>query len=804
MAGIIILVILVPVIIIILLAGIHSKTSTQQALLESLNEKLSKLNDRLNELSKRETEKKQSDEIKAEVVKEETARPAMQFPKIPEPVPVIIREKAGQKPVIVSAAENKKPDTKQEELAAIEENLFAFTKPKEKKADLEKFVGENLTNKIGIAILILGISFFVKYAIDKDWIREGNRVIIGLVCGAILLGIAHRIRNQYRAFSSVLAGGGLAVFYFSIAFAFHQYHLIDQQMAFIIMIVITAWGVVLSLLYDRLELSILATIGGFITPFLVSTGNNNYIALFTYLSILNSGLLVLAWFKKWPAINFIALFFTIIIYGGWLLNGDWFRYNHELPYRPALIFATIFYLQFMTMNIIHNLRMKRTFKSLDFIVMLGVNFLYYAAGMVILDSSDNENYEGVFTASLAVFNLLLLLLFRNRKSVDKNFVLLLTGLTISFASLFAPVELEGNYITLFWAAEMVVLFWLFTRSGLKLMKITSLILGGLMLISLFIDWSDIYLTGEGIIRVIINKGFVTAAVVSAALFIYRRLVYLQANSFFLGSITNAWVKNYFLIASIALFYLAGLLEIFYQFNSRFELPLHLIYLLLYTLIFSIVLLRIYNQSGQMVLLRFSLTVFCLVLYFLYSSDTIGLSFILSKTNNHGGYFVGHWIASSLLFLLLYELIQFYRKHRNSWIDYQSHFSWLMVAAIITVLSIEVYHILIWTEYKYDEQWTYAENLYYKAGLTILWSVCSFIMMWLGMKYSFRVLRIISLTLFTVILIKLFLYDIRNIPPGGKIAAFILLGILLLVVSFMYQRLKKIIIDDIDEEKKFAE
>jgi uncharacterized membrane protein len=92
-------------------------------------------------------------------------------------------------------------------------------------------------------------------------------------------------------------------------------------------------------------------------------------------------------------------------------------------------------------------------------------------------------------------------------------------------------------------------------------------------------------------------------------------------------------------------------------------------------------------------------------------------------------------------------------------------------------------------------WSWWENLYYKAGLTILWSICSFIMMWLGMQHKFRPLRIISLTLFTVTLIKLFTYDIRRIPPGGKIAAFILLGVLLLTVSFMYQRLKKIIIDD---------
>jgi len=101
-------------------------------------------------------------------------------------------------------------------------------------------------------------------------------------------------------------------------------------------------------------------------------------------------------------------------------------------------------------------------------------------------------------------------------------------------------------------------------------------------------------------------------------------------------------------------------------------------------------------------------------------------------------------------------------------------------------------VMMWTTYRDAGDWQYWENLYYKAGLSILWGLCSFAMMWLGMKHSFKVLRIISLTLFTITLVKLFLYDIQNIPPGGKIAAFILLGVLLLIISFMYQRLKRII------------
>ncbi|RYD95002.1 MAG: DUF2339 domain-containing protein, partial [Sphingobacteriales bacterium] len=88
-----------------------------------------------------------------------------------------------------------------------------------------------------------------------------------------------------------------------------------------------------------------------------------------------------------------------------------------------------------------------------------------------------------------------------------------------------------------------------------------------------------------------------------------------------------------------------------------------------------------------------------------------------------------------------------------------------------------------------------EAQYVRAALTVLWGLCSFALMWLGMKYKAQVLRVISLSLFGIALLKLFFFDLRNISEGGKIAAFILLGALLLTISFMYQKLKKILLDD---------
>jgi uncharacterized membrane protein len=333
--------------------------------------------------------------------------------------------------------------------------------------DLEKFIGENLANKIGIAVLVLGIAFFVKYAIDKDWIKEGGRIAIGLLCGGVLSGIAHYLRNSYRSFSSVLVGGGLCVFYFTIAFCYHQYGLISQPIAFVAMVIITAFAVVLSLLYNRLELAILATIGGFVTPFLVSNGSNNYIGLFTYLSILNVGLLVIAYFKRWPAINVIALIFTLVIYGSWLgLYSDLPGFSA----RNALLFATLYYLLFVVTNTINNLRKKQLFTAFDFCILLSINCLYYTAGIVILKDVSDGVYKGLFTASLGVLNFVMAWLLSRNNRVDKNFIYLLTGLTLTYISLAAPVQFRGNSVTLFWAAECVLLYWLYSRSQISILK----------------------------------------------------------------------------------------------------------------------------------------------------------------------------------------------------------------------------------------------------------------------------------------------------------------------------------------------
>ncbi|MGN6494466.1 MAG: DUF2339 domain-containing protein, partial [Agriterribacter sp.] len=663
----------------------------------------------------------------------------------------------------------------------------------ERNPDLEKFIGENLVSKIGIAILVLAIGFFVKYAIDNNWIGSAGRVAVGIACGGILVAIAHKLRKNYHAFSSVLVGGGLAVFYFTITLAYHEYHLFSQVTAFIIMLVITAFAVLLSLLYNRQELAIIALVGGFATPFMASSGSGNYKSLFIYLIILNSGLLVIAYKKAWRLLNLLAFIFTVILFAMWLAT---LPVESTKPvYINGFIFATVFYLLFLAINIAHNIKENKKFIVSDFGILLANTCLYFSAGLYLLNEAGATEYRGLFSAAMGIFNLALsYILFRNKKA-DANVLYLLIGITLTFVSLTAPLQLKGNYITLFWASEAVLLFWLFQKSRIVLIQLSSALIWIAMLISLAMDWINIYGNTRQLHPILINKGFITTLYASLASFALWRLVKNEKEAG-VGPYAVFAGKTVVLIAACALLFASGAWEINHQFLSRYpETGFNRLYLVLYTLAFIVAFatitarLRLFGNNNIHQALLYAAG---LLLYLVAIGDVFNMQYNILLNKASAQHFIAHWLSALLVIVIAYGLIRYVRSRV---VANHAIISWLICLFIVIFISCEGSLISNALFYSAGNPLSDIQRVYVKTGLPILWGLSSFVLMWLGMRFKYRPLRIISLVLFAVTLLKLFLFDIRNIPVAGKIAAFFSLGVLLLIVSFMYQRLKRIIIED---------
>jgi uncharacterized membrane protein len=674
----------------------------------------------------------------------------------------------------------------------------AFVKPPKKKRDIEKFIGENLINKIGIGVLVLGIAYFVNYAIDNNWINEVGRVAIGILSGGLLTFLAHKIRKTYKAFSSVLVGGAMAVFYYTISIGFHEYDLFSQHVAFGLMALITGFSVLLSISYDRKELAILALIGAFSTPVMVSNGGGNYQILFGYLTIVNIGMLVLAYFKKWNVVNILSFAFTAMLYAGWF--GAKVVGVINPPYQGAFIFASIFYVLFFFMHIVNNVKEKRKFKGFEFGLMLSTTALFYAAGMVILNLSGNQQLQGLFTLVLAVFNLLFAYPLYKRNSVDKSLIYLLLGTVLTFVSLAAPVQLSGNYITLFWTAEMLLLLWLGQKSGIKFMKFSSLTIFGLMLISLVMDWQQIYFDyGTSTLPIILNKGFLTTMFSVAGIAAYIRLLNNENEINLLPGIKVEGLKNIAKMIFTGLVYFIGAIEIGFQLGDRIQAPaLTTISVLAYTYLFHLA-LSYYAKATLNKSLTKGLLIVSAILLFIYPmfnglEQHVRDAVLMGELNSVA--LITQYLNLGLVLCIAVQLVKNVKALYGLRTDIGKVTLWSLSFIGLIVASMHLNHqmMLLFFDFQ-NPNMAIVDQQTLKIGFPIVWGLSSFALMLLGMKYKFRTLRVISLSIFTVILFKLFLFDIKGASEAGKIVAFILLGVLLLVISFMYQKLKNLILDN---------
>src|ERR1051326_645395 len=284
---------------------------------------------------------------------------------VPKQQPVVVKQKA-----IVSQNIQKEPSP----------GFF------EDHPDLEKFIGERLMTFIGIAVLVTGIAFFVKYAIDKEWIGEAGRTFIGILSGAALIFTAHRLRKNFVTFSSVLVGGGMAVEYFTISYSYHVYGMFNMPVAFGLLVCITEFIGLLSIIYVRKELAVVAIIGGFCSPLMIASREGHFVSLCTYILLLDLGMLALAYYKKWNIINIISYVFTIVLFAGGLVKE--MLVTASPGYIPAFVFATAFYIVFFLMNVVNNLKQRAKFKAWEILALLSNTCLYYAAGYFILHAID--------------------------------------------------------------------------------------------------------------------------------------------------------------------------------------------------------------------------------------------------------------------------------------------------------------------------------------------------------------------------------------------------------------------------------
>jgi putative membrane protein len=738
-------------------------------------------------------------------VEKPTERPAEKPIERPTEAPA---EKTTETPVITA------PSTPKPQFS-----LPTINKPKQ-PSDLEKIIGESWINKIGILIVIIGVAIGAKYSIENELISPLTRIILGYLVGIGLLGFGIKLKPKFEGYSAVLVSGSISIFYFITYFAYSFYNLIPQILAFAMMLIFTVFTVFAAIKYNRVVIAHIGLIGAYAVPFLLSSGSGRVDILFSYMLIINLGILFISIKRDWKTLHYSAFFFTWLIYGSWFADKSF--YSSLQGYEALGIgFATAFFLIFYGVSLFNNIISKEKLDKINIILILLNSFIYFGFGYGIFNSNTKlDTYLGLFTLFNAVIHFVVLFFIKSKKLADSTLFYSTLGMVFTFITIAIPIQLDGSWVTLLWIAQGTILFWIGKTKNIPIYEKISLPILGLSFLSLLEDWSFYHYVNNLDIHAFWNINFLTGilAILGYGFVVYlsRKHAETEENQKF--SPFNA-IKSFYLPALLVLTaYLTFRNEIAYYFNywlensslkgkeiseideySLYNYDINVfknIYLLAYSLVFfgGLALLNFHKFKNKVL----GISAIVIGLLTLLSAQTFGLeelgelryAYINGGSNEYFDVNFNYILVRYLLWGSVAFALWAIFKNTKSIIENTKFHIFLEMVIHISILNFLSNELVTWMDIAGYQD-------IFKLGLSILWSVYSLLLVSLGIYKKKKYLRISALVLFGVTLAKLFLYDISNLSTISKTVVLIVLGLLLLIISFLYNKFK----DKIGDETK---
>ena len=354
--------------------------------------------------------------------------------------------------------------------------------------DWEKFIGENLIMKLGILIVLIGVAIGGKYALEHQLLSPTMRIIIGTLFGAALQGVAIKLKKEYKKLSAVLASGAMATLYFMTYFAYDFYGLIPMPVAFVLMTLITVATVWQACTYDMEVIAIIGLVAAYVIPFMLSTGEGSPWALFSYISIINVGVMFISVKRYWRILFVSAYVSSWFIYGVVYRTLDFPETSDAVKLLVFLfINFVIFYVTFLAYKVKH----KMIFQNFDIVYLLSNSFMFFGLGYNVMFNNETlASYVAWFSFANALIHGIVAFILIKKNMVDKSVYRLITGLAISFVTIAIMVWATGHWLTMFWMLEGTVLFTVSRISKRPFYEKMSYPVFFLALISLIIDWGN--------------------------------------------------------------------------------------------------------------------------------------------------------------------------------------------------------------------------------------------------------------------------------------------------------------------------
>ena len=332
----------------------------------------------------------------------------------------------------------------------------------------------NVPVKVGLIVLFFGVAFLLKYAVDNELFRLPIELRLFSVAaiGVVLLILGWRLQDRSRVYALNLQGGGIGVLYLTIFAAFRLYDLLPATFAFALLVVLTIGGGVLAVVQNARGLAVMASVGGFLAPVLVSTGQGSHVALFSYYLLINTAILGISWYRAWRSLNLIGFAFTFGI--GTLWGFEYYRPELYASTQPFLILNFLFY---NVIAVLFAFRQKPALRGLvDGTIIFGTPVIAFSLQAQLV--ADTEYGLAVSAGAVALFYAAVAVWIARMHSERLRLLMQsFAVLGVGFATLAVPLALDDRWSAITWALEGAAVVWIGVRQRGVLARV-----GGTLLI----------------------------------------------------------------------------------------------------------------------------------------------------------------------------------------------------------------------------------------------------------------------------------------------------------------------------------
>jgi uncharacterized membrane protein len=329
----------------------------------------------------------------------------------------------------------------------------------ESRDSLESRLGSQVFNRIAIVLLLIGTAYFLKMAIDRQWIGPVGRVLIGLVAGAGLVLWSERFRAKgFAAFSYSLKALGSGVLYLSLWAAFQLFHLMPAGAALGLMVLVTAWNGYMAWAQDSQLLAAYALAGGFGTPLLLSTGGDHEIFLFSYLLAIDVATVALVRLRPWTKLLLGAFPLTMAFFVAWYAE-----YYATDALGVTAIYIVLFSVTFGSVALGRSRAgsdgdVRKSTLLKEILLPLATAAFAALAGYSMLQDAGHHDWLPWLMLALAAVYLAVMRAPQTRTASAIHLSLAVVLLTIAI-----PLKASGHWITVSWLVEGLALLWVAAR-----------------------------------------------------------------------------------------------------------------------------------------------------------------------------------------------------------------------------------------------------------------------------------------------------------------------------------------------------